>query len=176
MSAGAGVGMSGARAGADTAEGGGGGRFSGLTCVAVASPNPESANAAGDSGAGQAPEVIPKLPRGRSIRLSGREIIRILMFGTMLVALVVLQKPCADGVAHFVGAFAPPPDAGPPPLPKGTRMDLRRLSDDEIRHYFPTTADAGPAHAPVPAQAPAPATSPTPAPAAPSPNTPAPAR
>lgn len=73
---------------------------------------------------------VPRLPRGRGLALSFGEILRILMVAVALVALLVLQKPCARSVSKFVTDFAPddaavarpPGDAGTAaPLP-GTRL------------------------------------------------------
>lgn len=50
-------------------------------------------------------EEIPKLPRGRGLKLSGPEIFRILLTFGMLVAILVLAKPCGDAVSTFVMRF-----------------------------------------------------------------------
>jgi hypothetical protein len=57
-------------------------------------------------------EPVPKLPRGRGIKLSFPEIMRILMIAAMLVAVVVLRKPCAENTGRFIDSFDPPADAG----------------------------------------------------------------
>lgn len=49
---------------------------------------------------------VPRLPRGRGFRFSTNEIVRILVVATALVALIVLQKPCARSVSKFVTSFA----------------------------------------------------------------------
>ena len=49
---------------------------------------------------------VPRLPRGRGFRFSTNEIVRILVVATALVALLVLQKPCARSVSKFVNSFA----------------------------------------------------------------------
>jgi hypothetical protein len=67
---------------------------------------PESKPPAGDD------EPVPKLPRGRGIKLSFPEIMRILMISAMLVAVIVLRKPCADNTGRFIESFEPPVDAG----------------------------------------------------------------
>lgn len=99
---------------------------------------------------------VPKLPRGRwfgTIRTV--EIIRIGMVATVLVVVVVLGRPCADGISRFVESYAPPPDAGPP------EMKYERLTEEEIKKRFPggdqledepgaaTKAPPGPAAPPV---------------------------
>jgi hypothetical protein len=50
----------------------------------------------------------------------GSPLFRILLLVALLVALVVLRKPCADGVAGFVGNFGPSP-AGQPTRDGGVR-------------------------------------------------------
>lgn len=75
---------------------------------------------------------VPKLPRGRwfgTIRTV--EIIRIGMVATVLVVVVVLGRPCADGISRFVESYAPPPDAGPP------AMKYERLTEEQIKKRFP---------------------------------------
>ena len=75
---------------------------------------------------------VPKLPRGRwfgTIRTV--EIIRIGMVATVLVGVVVLGRPCADGISRFVESYAPPPDAGPP------QVQYERLTEEEIKKRFP---------------------------------------
>jgi hypothetical protein len=70
------------------------------------SNQPESKPPAGDD------EPVPKLPRGRGIKLSFPEIMRILMILAMLIAVVVLRKPCAENTGRFIDSFQPPVDAG----------------------------------------------------------------
>jgi hypothetical protein len=60
---------------------------------------------------------VPRLPRGRGFKLSFGEILRIGLTASMLIAVLVLAKPCADSVSNFVASFDPP-DAQPPPKPK----------------------------------------------------------
>ena len=77
---------------------------------------------------------IPKLPRGRWFgKVSSIEIIRIGMVATVLVVVIVLGRPCADGVSQFVESYAPPPDAGPAAPP----MQYERLTEEEIKKRFP---------------------------------------
>jgi hypothetical protein len=47
-------------------------------------------------------EPVPKLPRGRGLRLNGPEVFRVLITGAMLVAVLILAKPCGDAVSRFV--------------------------------------------------------------------------
>ena len=50
-------------------------------------------------------EPVPKIPYSKGFRLSWPEVIRIAMLATVLVAVIVLQKPCADSVSKFVTSF-----------------------------------------------------------------------
>ena len=50
-------------------------------------------------------EPVPKLPRGRGIKLTGPEVVRVVMTLAMLVAIIVLAKPCGDAVSRFVMRF-----------------------------------------------------------------------
>jgi len=53
-----------------------------------------------------APEApVPRLQRGRGIRLSGPQLVRIAGTATVLVVLLVMQKPCARAVSNFVTSF-----------------------------------------------------------------------
>ena len=85
-------------------------------------------------------EPIPRLSRGRGLRMRTSDIVRIGLFGTLLVFVVVMGRPCADGMAGFVESFAPAPDAAPAAPP----LQLERLTEDEIRRRFPGDPDAGP--------------------------------
>jgi hypothetical protein len=80
----------------------------------------------------------PKLPRGKWFgNVRAIEIIRIGMVATVLVVVIVLGRPCADGVARFVESYAPPPDAGPP----APAMRYERLTEEEIKKRFPGGAE-----------------------------------
>ena len=48
---------------------------------------------------------VPKLPRGRGLKLSVPEIFRILITLSLLIALIVLAKPCSRSVSKFVMGF-----------------------------------------------------------------------
>ena len=98
---------------------------------------------------------IPKLPRGRWFgRVRSIEIIRIGMVATVLVVVIVLGRPCADGISQFVESYAPPPDAGPP----APAMQYERLTEEEIKKRVPggDELDAKPPPAPPAPPAPPP--------------------
>lgn len=72
-----------------------------------------------------ADDDVPRLPRGKGFALSTPQLIRIVMVATALVALIVLQRPCARSVSKFVTGFGQV-DAGaadarpaPPVAPAG---------------------------------------------------------
>lgn len=54
----------------------------------------------------------PRLPRGRGVRLGGPQLLRIAVVATLLVAVIVLQRPCADAVSGFVTSFEGPAGGG----------------------------------------------------------------
>jgi hypothetical protein len=83
---------------------------------------------------------VPRLPRGKGLHLRTAHLVRIGMFATLLVCIVALGRPCADGVAGFVESFSPPPDASP----AAPDLQLERLSEDQIRARFPAGTDADP--------------------------------
>jgi len=85
---------------------------------------------------------VPRLPRGKGFRMRPADLIRIGMFLTLLVMVVVLGRPCASGVAGFVDSFSPSPDAGAAP-PAGKEMKLERLTEEEIKQRFPGDDEAG---------------------------------
>jgi hypothetical protein len=68
---------------------------------------PTSTGSTASTGAAPAPpdEPVPKLPRGRGIRLSGPQLMRIAGTAVVLVVLLVMQKPCAHAVSNFVTSF-----------------------------------------------------------------------
>ena len=98
-------------------------------------------------------EEIPKLPRAPLFRgLRRMDVIRIITLGVMMVAVIVLAKPCSQGVARFVESFEPDIDAAVNPL---EGYDLIP-AEEALRLYYAdagtgssgdggaTTADAGP--------------------------------
>ena len=52
-----------------------------------------------------ADEAVPRLPRGRGIRLSRPELVRVAGLAILLGILLVTQRPCATAVSKFVTSF-----------------------------------------------------------------------
>jgi hypothetical protein len=50
-------------------------------------------------------EPVPKLPRGRGIKLSGPQLVRIAITAITLVAVILMARPCGDAVGHFFNNF-----------------------------------------------------------------------
>jgi hypothetical protein len=92
---------------------------------------------------------VPRLPRGRGFALSTPALIRIAMFATLLVAVIVMRRPCADNVAGFVNSFDTP-DAGAAKHPAQSEIDLGDLkplppgsTEDDIRRAMGQGLDGG---------------------------------
>lgn len=80
-------------------------------------------------------EPVPKLPRGRGISLSTGEIIRIGMFGALLVGVIYLQRPCAENTARFVDSFEEPIDAAveADPVPANVVHLTGEVTEEELK-------------------------------------------
>jgi hypothetical protein len=64
------------------------------------------AAAPGDPGGSSGADgPVPRLPRGRGIRLSRPELLRVIGLAGVLVFLIVTQRPCANAVSSFVTSF-----------------------------------------------------------------------
>jgi hypothetical protein len=50
-------------------------------------------------------DAVPRLPRGRGIRLSRPELVRVAGLAILLGFLLVTQRPCASAVSKFVTSF-----------------------------------------------------------------------
>jgi hypothetical protein len=62
-------------------------------------------------------EPVPKLPRGRGLKLSGPELFRIGITLISLIGVIVLAKPCASSVSSFVMGYSQGSDASKLPKP-----------------------------------------------------------
>lgn len=69
-------------------------------------------------------EPVPKLPRGRGLKLRGPEIFRILITGAMLVAVLVMAKPCGHAVSNFMMGFDSSGSGKGSALPKPGTVDV----------------------------------------------------
>jgi hypothetical protein len=87
------------------------------------------------------------------------QIFRIVMVAAMLVAVIALQKPCADAVGRFVANFDPPPpaarDAAPAEAPPGYVRLRPDMTEAELRSAI-DQAKAAPDAAPPAASPPSP--------------------
>lgn len=52
-----------------------------------------------------AEEPVPKLPRGRGLKLSAGAWVRIAMTATLLAMVVVVARPCGNAVGNFITSF-----------------------------------------------------------------------
>jgi hypothetical protein len=91
---------------------------------------------------------VPRLPRGKGFKLSFGEIVRIGLTATMLIAVLVLAKPCADAVGRFVASFDPPDaqPAAPPPTqktPAGYVHLTPNMTPQQIQEAIGAARDAG---------------------------------
>jgi len=50
-------------------------------------------------------DEVPRLPRGRGLKLSGPQLFRIVGLAALLVFLIATQRPCANAVSSFVTSF-----------------------------------------------------------------------
>lgn len=86
-------------------------------------------------------EPVPKLPRGRGLKLSGPEVFRIVITAVMLVAVIVLARPCGDATSKFISHFgsgsnagsARPGTVGKPAEPIQYEQLRPGMTDDEIK-------------------------------------------
>lgn len=69
-------------------------------------------------------EPVPKLPRGRGLRLSKPELFRIALTLLTLVGVIVLTKPCANAVSGFVTSFDGSGSASEKAMPKPGTVDV----------------------------------------------------
>lgn len=105
-------------------------------------------------------EPVPKLPRGRGIKLSSPEVFRILLTGGLLVAIIVLTHPCANAVSSFVTSFdngsagtaaavMPKPDNVRPPEPDDTTYVRLRpgMTDEQVKAAIDEARAKAKAHA-----------------------------
>jgi hypothetical protein len=95
-------------------------------------------------------DPVPRLPRGRGLKLSRIELIRVVGLAAVLVFLIVTQRPCANAVSTFVtgfdrgagsaGARPPPPPGATPgsagtPAAAGSAGDTAGRAGSDLEHY-----------------------------------------
>lgn len=73
-------------------------------------------------------EPVPKLPRGRGLKLSGPELFRILLTIIALIGVIVLTRPCAHAVSGFVTSFD---DNKQKAMPKPGNVDVPAPAPDQ---------------------------------------------
>jgi hypothetical protein len=76
-----------------------------------------------------AEEEVPKLPRGRGIKLSRPQLVRVVGMAALLVFIVVMQQPCADSMSRFVTGFG---DGSATVLPRPGTLDVPAGSGSDV--------------------------------------------
>ena len=96
-------------------------------------------------------EPVPKLPRGRGMKFSGPELFRIAVTLAILVAVVVLTKPCASAVSTFVMGMDGSGSAKGSAMPKPGTVDVDPyehlkpgMTDEEIKQAMERAKAKGP--------------------------------
>lgn len=84
---------------------------------------------------------VPRLPRGRMIKLSVPMVVRILLTLTLLVMIVVIQKPCSEGVSRFVTGFGDGSGSG---AAAGSGAPVVETPELRPEDYEPITSDMSP--------------------------------
>ncbi|MBA3454714.1 MAG: hypothetical protein H0T42_16630 [Deltaproteobacteria bacterium] len=68
-------------------------------------------------------EPVPRLPRGRGIKLDGAMMVRIGMTLLLLIMILVAARPCANATSNFVNGFGDEGSAKTQ-MPKPGNVDL----------------------------------------------------
>ncbi len=76
---------------------------------------------------------VPQLPRVKFFRFAAPELLRIGLLATVLVALIVLRKPCADGIAKLISSFDVPVEEPESPDESGILRFSGDESEEELR-------------------------------------------
>lgn len=86
---------------------------------------------------------MPRLPRGRGLRLSRIELLRIAGLAILLIFLLATQRQCADAVSTFVTSFGDQKPAQPRPSPAATTGSGSAAIDvDRYERLRPGMTDA----------------------------------
>jgi hypothetical protein len=87
-------------------------------------------------------EVVPRLPRGRGLRLSRMQLLRIIGLAALLIFLLVTQRPCANAVSTFVTGFDDQGSAtGSGSGGSATGSDGSRAGSQQYEHLKPGMTD-----------------------------------
>lgn len=78
-----------------------------------------------------ADEPVPKLPYGRGFKWSWAQIIKIVMTAGMLVAILVLARPCSEAVSNFMMRFDNKGSAAKQ-MPKPNNVEKKEPQDYEL--------------------------------------------
>jgi hypothetical protein len=88
-------------------------------------------------------DEVPRLPRGRGLRLSRIELLRIAGLAILLVFLLATQRQCADAVSTFVTSFGDQKPTQPVQPPAATTGSGSADVDlDRYEHLRPGMTDA----------------------------------
>ncbi|HET7502900.1 MAG TPA: hypothetical protein VFK02_17895 [Kofleriaceae bacterium] len=92
-----------------------------------------------------AEDEVPRLPRGRGLRLSRPQLFRIAGTIAVLAFLLVMQRPCADAVSKFVTGFGSGADRGSAAavMPRPGTVDVPAGSAAAPRPDGPAAVPAG---------------------------------
>lgn len=80
------------------------------------------------------PDDVPRLPRGRGLRLSRPQMFRIATTLALLIFVIVAQKPCAGSVSKFVTSFGSG-SAVTMPTPGTVDVPTGSAGSDSLDHY-----------------------------------------
>lgn len=90
---------------------------------------------------------MPKLPRGRGLKLDGPMLFRIGATLVLLVMIILMRRPCADATSKFVTGFGADGSGSSAVVPKPGTIDLPAGSGsakpigDGMEHVGPTASE-----------------------------------
>ncbi|HEY0192391.1 MAG TPA: hypothetical protein VGC42_14830 [Kofleriaceae bacterium] len=73
---------------------------------------------------GAAEPEVPRLPRGRGIRLSRPQLYRIAGTAILLIFVIAMQAPCSSSVSRFVTSFGAGSGSAAATLPRPGSIDV----------------------------------------------------
>ncbi|HUJ62732.1 MAG TPA: hypothetical protein VLX92_29720 [Kofleriaceae bacterium] len=89
-------------------------------------------------------DEVPKLPRGRGMKLSTAELFRIVLTLAMLIAIIALARPCGNAVSNFVMGFGTGTDQPASKLPRPDNVEVVAPKPDAGMHYVEIGGDMTP--------------------------------